>query len=167
MNVISRILPFVLIVYAAYFFGLFVQGMVAPWEYDVSGKAFTEYHKAIDFYMGARMPIAVLSYMGFMLLCLAINWKKWKTFAFGCIVAAFVLEILSIIIGGRTNVSMNPAMNAWNPDNLPANWMESRDKWLGFHNQGRIINISIQILVFLACYFQWTKQTKNRVLVAA
>ena len=153
----ARIISFILIIYAAYFFGLYVQGRVAPWEYNVSGKAFAEYHKAIDFYMGKRMPVMVLSYIGFMILFLIFNRDEWRTFAFWLIPLAIVLQLISIYIGVTSNVRMNPEMNAWNPDHLPVNWQAMRDQWLYYHNRGRFINIPIQVIVFTACYLFWTK----------
>lgn len=154
---ITRIISLILVVYASYFFGLYVQGLVAPWEYNVSGKAFTEYHKAIDFYMSKRMPVLVLSYIGFMILFLIFNRKEWGTVAYWLIPVAIVLQAISTYIAITSNVHMNPEMNAWNPDNLPVNWQEMRDKWLYYHNRGRFINIPIQIIVFTSCYLFWNK----------
>ena len=34
------------------------------------------------------------------------------------------------VIAVNTNVAMNASMNAWNPDQLPANWQAVRDEWL-------------------------------------
>lgn len=68
---ITNILTFILVAYAANTFGFGPN--FAPWEYNVSGQTFAEYHKAIDFYMSKRMPIVGLSFMFFQIVFLVLE----------------------------------------------------------------------------------------------
>ena len=156
-TMITRIVSFILILYAAFYFGFFFGGILAPWPDEVSGRTFAEYHKAIDFYMGKRMPILVLSGMFFMLVFLVSDRKNWRKASFKLIAFTFVFQIGVIILGINTNVALNPVMNAWNPDQLPANWEAIRDQWLGYHQRNTPLHFIIAITLFLACYFYWTR----------
>lgn len=68
---ITKILTFILVAYAANTFDFGAK--IAPWEYDVSGRTFAEWHKAIDFYMSKRAPVAGLSFLAFQILFLILQ----------------------------------------------------------------------------------------------
>lgn len=157
---ITQLVTFILVAYAANTFDLGAK--IAPWEYDVSGKAFTEWHKSIDFYMSKRAPIVGLSFMAFQLLFLLLQWKNRSEWPFRCVALALVLQIAITVIAVNTNVAMNAAMNAWNPDHLPANWQAVRDEWLGGHARNFFFNTAFSVLVFMGCYFYWTRSARNR-----
>lgn len=70
---LTKILTSILVAYSANTFDFGAK--IAPWEHDVSGKAFAEWHKAIDFYMSKRAPLLGLSFMVFQLLFLVLQWK--------------------------------------------------------------------------------------------
>lgn len=61
------------------------------------------------------------------------------------------------VIAVNTNVAMNGSMNAWNPDQFPANWQAVRDEWLGGHARNFFFNTASSILVFMGYYFYWTR----------
>ncbi|GAB3642030.1 hypothetical protein [Spirosoma arcticum] len=152
---ITKIVTFILVAYAANVFDFGAK--IAPWEHDVSGKAFAEWHKAIDFYMSKRAPVVGLSFMFFQLLFLRLQWKNWRDWPFRCVALALFLQILVTVIAINTNVAMNAGMNAWNPDHLPANWQVVRDEWLGGHERNFFFNTAYSVLVFIGCYFYWTR----------
>lgn len=157
-----KILSFILAAYAAFFFSLPLFGFIAPWDYDVSGRAWAEYHKAVDFYMGARMPVIALSCMGAMLLFLALNWKNRREKPFRFMLAALCIQIVLTVIAVNTNVPLNPIMNQWDPEHLPADWAATRDQWLGYHHFNAPFNIGFATCIFWACYFYWTDTARKQ-----
>ncbi len=157
----TKILSFVLVVFAAFFFSLPLFGIIAPWDYNVSGRTWAEYHKAVDFYMGARMPIIALSCLGCMILFLILEWKNRKEKPFRFMALAIIIQVSLTIIAINTNAAMNPEMNHWNPENLPTNWAAMRDKWLGYHHFNAPFNMAFATCIFLSCYFYWTKNQNN------
>lgn len=157
----TKILSFILVAFAAFFFSLSISGFIAPWDYDVSGRTWAEYHKAIDFYMGARMPVISLTCMACMVLFLILERKNWKGKPFRFMALAIVIQITLIVIAVNTNVPMNPILNSWNPENLPANWAEMRDQWLHYHHFNAPFNIAFATCIFLGCYFYWIKNKNN------
>jgi hypothetical protein len=152
-----KTLSFILVAFAAFFFMLPSVGLIAPWDYDVSGRTWAEYHKAIDFYMGARMPVIAVSCMGAMLLFLILNWQHRKEKPFLFMLTALCIQILLTVIAINTNVALNPIINQWDPEHLPANWAAMRDEWLGYHHFNAPFNMGFATCIFLSCYFYWTK----------
>lgn len=156
----TKILSFILVAYAAFFFALPTTGLIAPWDYDVSGRTWAEYHKAVDFYMGARMPIIAISCLVCTIVFLILEWKNKHEKPFRFMALAIVIQVSLTIIAINTNVAMNAEMNAWNPENLPSNWAAMRDQWLYYHHFNAPFNLAFSTCIFLACYFYWTKKSK-------
>lgn len=152
---ITRLLTFILVAYAANAFDFGAK--TAPWEYDVSDRTFAEWHKAIDFYMSKRAPIVGLSFMAFQLLFLGLQWENRSEWPFRCVALALMLQITITVIAVNTNVSTNAGMNDWDPDRLPADWQSIRDEWLGGHTRNFFFHTAYAILVFMGCYFYWTR----------
>jgi hypothetical protein len=157
----TKILSFILVAFAAFFFALPSTGLIAPWDYDVSGRTWAEYHKAVDFYMGARMPIIALSCWACMVFFLILERKNWKEPPFRFMALALAILILLTVIAINTNVAMNTEMNNWNPENLPSNWAAMRDQWLHYHHFNAPFNMAFAVCIFLSCYFYWTKNQNN------
>lgn len=157
----TKILTFILAAFAAFFFALPSVGLIAPWDYDVSGRTWAEYHKAIDFYMGARMPIMAFSCLTSMLIFLILEWQNKKEKPFRFMASAVFIQISLIAIALNTNVALNPEINAWNPESLPSNWAVMRDKWLYYHHFNAPFNMAFGVCIFLSCYFYWTKPQSN------
>jgi hypothetical protein len=157
----TKILSFILVAFAAFFFVLPLSGFLAPWDYDVSGRTWAEYHKAIDFYMGARMPIIAVSCLVCMIVFLILEWKNKREKPFRFMALAIAIQISLTVIAINTNVAMNAEMNNWNPENLPANWSVMRDQWLHYHHFNAPFNMAFATCIFLSCYFYWTKNQNN------
>lgn len=99
------------------------------------------------------MPVVGLSFMFFQIVFLVLEWKNRHLWPFRCVALALAVQVLVTVIAINTNV----AMNAWNPDSLPANWQAVRDEWLGGHERNFFFNTAYSVLVFMGCYFYWTR----------
>jgi glucan phosphoethanolaminetransferase (alkaline phosphatase superfamily) len=153
---LTRILSFVLVAYAALAFGN-IFGFFIHTEYDLSGRAFAEWHRIADAYYSKVMSVVGLSGIFFQLLFLVLEGRNYRQKPFILVAIALILQIGVIILAISSNVAMNAEMNAWNPDNLPANWNEMRNEWLGYHARNRPFNLIHSICLFLGCYFYWMR----------
>ncbi len=127
------------------------------WDYDVSGCTWAEYLRAVDFYMGARMPVIALSCMGAMLLFLILNWQNRREKPFRFMLTALCIQILLTVIAINTNVDLNPIMNQWDPENLPTNWAAMRDEWLVITIQRSSSIWFLQLYFFVRYFFTGQK----------
>jgi hypothetical protein len=153
---LTRFLSFILVAYAAIAFGN-IFGYFAHTEYDLSGRAFAEWHRITDSYYGKIMPIVGLSGMLFQCLFLIGERNYFSQKPFILVAIALIIQIGITIIAINSNVAMNAEMNAWNPDNLPTNWNEMRNEWLGYHDRNRPFNLIHSICLFSGCYFYWMR----------
>jgi hypothetical protein len=158
---ITRILSFILLAYAANTFSI-SDLHISPWYYDVSGRTFAEWHKQIDFYMSKRMPFLAISGWLFHILFLISEGRRYNQKPFIFVTISLALQILTVVLSLNSNVSLNPEMNAWNPDALPANWQAVRDEWLSGHARNWYTNTASSIATFLGCYYIWTKNSVQK-----
>lgn len=103
------------------------------------------------------MPIVGLSFMFFQLIFLGLEWKNRSKKPFRFIALALFIQIAITVVALNTNVAMNADMNAWDPDHPPSNWQTVRDEWLGGHERNFYFNTTYSVLIFMGCYFYWTK----------
>ncbi|MER7361805.1 DUF1772 domain-containing protein [Nonomuraea wenchangensis] len=147
----SRMLALLLI-------GLYAGGVVfvvlAPSVARLPGPAYVRYWQALNVDYGRAMPPLLLAGIAALVVAAALSWRRgW--FAFGLTAAALILVILTVALTLTGLEPLNRLADAWDPDLLPADWEESRRRWLSLH----LVRTALALAAF-ACLI--TVQTFDR-----
>lgn len=98
-----------------------------------------------------RHPMFFLFFFGggfFPILALLANMRRWRTFSFWLIALAVVIYVAGVIVfTHQVNLPLNYDTESWQPSNLPADWMETRNKW----NEANTVRVATSLLAFLLC----------------
>ena len=84
----------------------------------------------------------------FSIIAVVINLKRWKTVSFWLIVLAAVVYIAGVIVfTQQVNLPLNDYTESWQPSNLPADWMDTRNSW----NEANAVRVVTSFMPFLLC----------------
>ncbi|GAB3958400.1 hypothetical protein GCM10028805_52660 [Spirosoma harenae] len=125
----------------AFFFGISLLQLIAPWEQHVSGQTFVAYHQAIDPYMAKWAKILAQLQLGLTLVLMAIFYQRGLTWSVWLLGMALGMVVTSVMVAIRGNVPLNKLIQSWSATELPANWRSIRDGWLGHHRKRAWVNI--------------------------
>ena len=66
----------------------------------------------------------------FSVLALILNRKHWKSLAFLIMTIACLSYVLGIVVfTSQVNLPLNAYTESWDPQNLPADWQDTRAQW--------------------------------------
>ncbi|MED7928648.1 DUF1772 domain-containing protein [Nonomuraea sp. LP-02] len=138
--------------------GLYAGGVVflvlAPSVARLPGPAYVRYWQALNVDYGRAMPPLLLAGIAALIVVAALSWRRgW--FAFGLAAAALIMVILTVALTLTGLEPLNRLVDAWDPDLLPADWEESRRRWLNLH----LVRTALALAAF-ACLI--TVQTFDR-----
>ncbi|MBD2705872.1 hypothetical protein IC229_35065 [Spirosoma sp. BT702] len=136
--------PFLLLVTIAlyaFFFGISLLQLIAPWERHVSGQTFVNYHQAIDPYMAKWAKILAQLQLVLTLVVLWIFYQRGLTWSVCLLGIALGMVIISVLVAIRGNVPLNQVMKRWSATELPVNWLSIRDQWLTYHRWRAWVNM--------------------------
>ncbi|MBB5630214.1 DUF1772 domain-containing protein [Sphaerisporangium krabiense] len=106
--------------------------MLAPSVVRLWGPAYVRYWQALNVDYGRAMPPLLLTGIAALIVVTALSWRRgW--FALGVSAAALIMVILTVVLTLTGLEPLNRAVDAWNPDPLPADWQETRRRWLNLH----------------------------------
>lgn len=110
--------------------GIYVHGVFSSASTKrISGAVFAETSQEVNRDFARIMPIVGMSSLVADILTLALDRKVGsRLFAFTA--AALALNIGATVSTLRLNVPINEEVMTWKRDALPANWSETRDRWL-------------------------------------
>ncbi|WP_431917828.1 anthrone oxygenase family protein [Nonomuraea jabiensis] len=116
--------------------GLYAGGVlfvvIAPSVARMPGPAYVRYWQALNVDYGRAMPPLLLAGIVAMVLIAVLSWHHgWLVF--GVSSAALILVILTVVLTLTALEPLNRIADAWNPDQLPADWQESRRRWFNLH----------------------------------
>ncbi|MEV4398991.1 DUF1772 domain-containing protein [Nonomuraea sp. NPDC049607] len=116
--------------------GLYAGGVVfvvvAPSMARLPGAAYVRYWQALNVDYGRAMPPLLLTGIAALIVMTALSWRRgW--FVLGVSATALIMVVLTVLLTLRTLEPLNRVVDAWDPDNLPADWAESRRRWLNLH----------------------------------
>ncbi|GII62818.1 hypothetical protein Skr01_29030 [Sphaerisporangium krabiense] len=116
--------------------GLYAGGVVfvvlAPSVARLPGPAYVRYWQALNVDYGRAMPPLLLAGIATLIVVTALSWRRgW--FALGVSAAALIMVILTVVLTLTGLEPLNRVADAWNPDLLPADWQETRRRWLNLH----------------------------------
>lgn len=82
----------------------------------------------------------------FSVLALLGNWQRWKTVSFWLLAVACVVYILGIIFfTAQVNLPLNYYTESWDPQNLPADWIDIRQQW----NNANAFRVGTSVTAFV------------------
>ena len=125
----------------AFFFGISLLQLIAPWERRVSGKTFIEYHQAIDPYMAKWAKLLAQTQLALTLVVLVMEYQQGLMVSFWLMSIALSLVVTSVLVAIRGNVPLNKLIKGWSVDELPRNWIAIRSQWLSYHHMRAWVNI--------------------------
>lgn len=116
--------------------GLYAGGVlfvvIAPSVARMPGPAYVRYWQALNVDYGRAMPPFLLTAVAVLVAVSVLSWGRgWLVF--GVSLAALVLVILTVVLTLKGMEPLNRIADAWDPDHLPADWHESRRRWLDLH----------------------------------
>ncbi|MET9250405.1 DUF1772 domain-containing protein [Nonomuraea sp. NPDC003709] len=116
--------------------GLYAGGVlfvvIAPSVARLPGPAYVRYWQALNVDYGRAMPPLLLAGIVAMIVVSVLSWRRgWLVF--GVSSAALILVILTVVLTLTGLEPLNRIADAWDPDQLPADWQESRRRWLHLH----------------------------------
>ncbi|MEU4572698.1 anthrone oxygenase family protein [Nonomuraea sp. ATR24] len=116
--------------------GLYAGGVLfvvlAPSVGSLPGPAYVRYWQALNVDYGRAMPPLLLTGIAATLVTSALSWPRgWLTL--GLSSAALLLVILTVALTLTGLEPLNRVVDTWNPDKLPADWHEIRQRWLNLH----------------------------------
>jgi uncharacterized membrane protein len=98
--------------------------------------------KVMPFWMGATLLLH--------LVILALTWH-WPAASTVTLAAATLLWLVIIIFSVVGPVPINNRVKAWNPDRLPPDWREQRQRW-DHLNAIRVVLIALAFLALVISY---------------
>ncbi|MEW1837833.1 DUF1772 domain-containing protein [Nonomuraea angiospora] len=139
--------------------GLYAGGVffvvIAPSVARLPGPAYVRHWQALNVDYGRAMPPLLMAGIVAMIVVSAVSWRRgWLVF--GVSAAALILVILTVVLTLAGLEPLNRIADAWDPDQLPADWQESRRRWLNLH----LIRTALALAAF-ACLI--TAQAVDRV----
>ncbi|MGW4470765.1 anthrone oxygenase family protein [Nonomuraea sp. NPDC004354] len=116
--------------------GLYAGGVffvvIAPSVTRMPGPAYVRYWQALNVDYGRGMPPLLLAGIAAMFVVSVLSWRRgWLVF--GVSSAALILVILAVCLTLAGMEPLNQIANSWDPDRLPADWHESRQRWVNLH----------------------------------
>jgi uncharacterized membrane protein len=121
---------------AALLLGLFAGGVLfvvlAPTLRDLSAPAYVRYWQALNADHGKAMPVLLLTAVALLVVTCVLSFPR-GTLSFGLSLAATVLIVGAIALTVTQMEPLNTLADSWNPDAVPADWSEVRDRWWTLH----------------------------------
>ncbi|GAA4940356.1 putative membrane protein [Nonomuraea thailandensis] len=116
--------------------GLYAGGVafvvLAPSVTRLPGPAYVRYWQALNADYGRAMPPLLLAGIAALIVVTALSWRRgW--FVLGVSAAALLLVILTVVLTLAGMEPLNRVVDTWDPDLLPADWHETRRRWLSLH----------------------------------
>ena len=66
----------------------------------------------------------------FCALAAIVSWPEWRRPWFACLLVAGVIYALGIVLlTARVNLPLNAYTESWNPQALPTDWADVRERW--------------------------------------
>jgi hypothetical protein len=109
---------YLLIVMTGLYAGLHFAGVMAPVQSKMSVTEYTSYWQIVDGYMGKRMPIFGLIFLGLYALSILLFIKKWRTITFWIILVGFVLLLSDMVLTGKQQIPINQYIQSVDAKNL-------------------------------------------------
>ena len=106
--------------------------VIAPSVARMPGPAYVRYWQALNVDYGRGMPPLLLAAVAAMAVASFLSWRRGWLVP-GASSAALILVILTIVLTLAGLEPLNRIADAWDPDQLPADWQESRQRWLHLH----------------------------------
>lgn len=117
-STVRQVTLYLLIVMTGLYAGLHFAGIMAPVQSKMTVTEYTSYWQIVDGYMGQRMPIFGLSFLGLYVLNILLFIKKWKTAIFWIIIIGLVLLLSDMILTGKQQIPINQYIQSIDAKNL-------------------------------------------------
>ena len=96
----------------------------------------------------------------FSIIAVLANLRQWRTFPFWLVALAAVIYIAGIIVfTQQVNLPLNYYTESWQPSDLPADWMETRNRW----NDANAVRVVTSFLPFLLCVVALVLRANQRI----
>jgi len=137
--------------------GVYAHGAIGiPSTRRLSATTFSEsFRESIDDFARVMTPLGLTS-IAADVLSLVLN-RQVRSRAFVLTGAALALNVGAVLTTVRMNVPVNEAIVTWDPENLPSDWQQARERWI----RGSQIRTVLGVLG-LACSVLATQSEADR-----
>jgi hypothetical protein len=162
IHMMLRIIQFLTILLAAYFFGAAIQqNWLSPWMQDLSATAFAEVVKSQVGYANMLTPVLVTALELLIVLLLVLQSRQWRKFSYLLLVIAFISIAGISLLNTQMGMSMGREVFAWNTASMPANWVLVRNEWLSHQFMNGLFMTSISLMLFASIFISWMPQQQE------
>jgi len=118
LSTVRQVTLYLLILMTGLYGGLHFAGVMAPVTNKMSVTAYISYWQIVDGYMGQRMPIFGVIFLGLFVLNLLLFIKQWKTIVFWIIFLSLVLLLSDMALTGKQQIPINQFIQSVDANNL-------------------------------------------------
>ena len=118
LSTVRQVTLYLLIIMTGLYAGIHFAGVMAPVQSKMTVTEYTRYWQIVDGYMGKRMPIFGLCFLGLYVLNILLFIKKWKTTTFWIIIIGLVLLLSDMILTGKQQIPINQYIQSVDAKNL-------------------------------------------------
>ncbi|GAA4087347.1 DUF1772 domain-containing protein [Nonomuraea soli] len=146
---VSRIAALLLI-------GLYAGGVfftvIAPSVSRMPGVAYVRYWQALNVDYGRAMPPLLLTGLAALIMVAVLSARRgWLVL--GLSSAALILVLLTVVLTLAGLEPLNRIADGWDPEALPADWQESRRRWLNLHLVRSVLGVTAFVCLAAAQIF--------------
>ncbi|QYR22511.1 DUF1772 domain-containing protein [Paenibacillus sp. sptzw28] len=124
--------------------GIFAGGVaftvIAPSLMELPGPDYTRYWQALNVDYGRAMPILLMTSIVLVLITTILSYRRGNLI-FVLSVLALLLIVLTVALTLTMMEPLNQLADTWDPDQLPADWEEVRQRWLALHTVRTVLAV--------------------------
>jgi uncharacterized membrane protein len=124
--------------------GIFAGGVsftvIAPSLMELPGPAYTRYWQALNVDYGLAMPILLMTSIVLVLVATVLSYQHGRLI-FVLSALALLLIVLAVALTLTIMEPLNRLADTWNPDQLPTDWEQVRQRWLAWHTVRTVLAV--------------------------
>jgi uncharacterized membrane protein len=132
---------------------------ISPAMKEMSPASYTEFHQKLDFFMGVRMALFAKITLAVNVLLLISTIRSSTKLVLFLTVAGFLLFFAELFFTLSVNVPINEKIQTWNINQLPADWIAIKNKWIKYDFLRAVCAIA-SFIIYLAA-FSFSTPCKN------
>ena len=123
-------------------------------QLNLEANPYIELRKLIDFNMRNNFKYVIYTALVFNLLLVILTIKNPGGILFITAAIGFIALVIDTALAVKGNIPVNDIINSWSANNYPANWAETRTKWLDIFQYRQIANITGFVSLLLGAVFR-------------
>jgi hypothetical protein len=148
-----RIVQFLTLLLAAYFFGAAIQqNWLSPGLLDVSAQTFIDLFKSQMHHATLRIPLLITAFELLLVILLVMQSKQWRSFSYALLACALITIGIVSLINTQTTLYISREIYGWDLNRLPANWGNVRSEWLNYQFVNGLLMMGVCFFLFIGIF---------------